>query len=187
MPHAQVLEMTKLLVVIGTLSCTVVGLVVCLGVDESVYTSKVTAARKNVCRVFLPFWRSPGQSVVIYHREESIPSAVEVFLLRHAVHHMPSDEQWNLDHVARFTLWGLRYHITPIAPGRYLLCDSFGDEILLSEFLESRQQASPEFASQIVRFLQDPTADWAVAWQRQLRHEYYEERYGVRAPLDVRD
>lgn len=177
MSFLEVLEMTKLwrriMYVLLIVFFCVGAFLACIGIATFRYTSKSTGSRRRVSQIYFPFWMHPSRAWVIRSSEENPPSAVESFLAKHAFQGERPPDEWHLDRSSRRTLYGIRYAVTPRAPGRYVPFDAFGNEALLYDFLDQYQQGHTNLVSEIMRYLKEPDAPWTIPWRKTIQTVYY--------------
>ena len=85
---------------------------------------------------------------------------------------LPTGDRWHLDAASRRTFWGVYTNITIANPYQYQLVASHGNQVLLYQFLQGKQQADPAFARVALAALQDPSAPGARDWRKTIQAEY---------------
>lgn len=159
--------------------CVGIGFVL-TGVAERHDTSKSTGAKRMTKIIYMPFWRPGNKYIVLYQREETLPSGVEMFLKESGVLEGVVDTKWNTDWASRHTYWGYQEFLSLAQPHKYTLFDASGDEYGLAVFLREKSQTQSNLAVDLKSCLKDRSSPEHRKLIERIQEEYYAHRSSSR-------
>lgn len=161
-----------LLLVGAVLIVGVLAIIGLTGIHDAKYTCRNTGAQRTDHAVFIPFWATQKDALILWRQSVISTNAIHAFLMKHVLAGMSLNNLWNSEGAIDRTLWGAVAHYTPATPGRCRVLDSFGNEALMFTFLAATQKTNPAFASQLLDCLHDPYSPESVLWRKEAQLAY---------------